>query len=59
MRENMKDSITPAEQVILVLQGGGALGAYQAGAYEALSQAGREPEWLAGISIGPRNLPLT
>ncbi len=55
MRENMKDSITPAEQVILVLQGGGALGAYQAGAYEALSQAGREPEWLAGISIGSIN----
>ncbi|RCW84990.1 DUF3734 domain-containing protein [Paracoccus lutimaris] len=51
----MKDSADPAEQIILVLQGGGALGAYQAGAYEALSEAGREPEWLAGISIGSIN----
>ena len=51
----MKDNTDPAEQIILVLQGGGALGAYQAGAYEALAEAGREPEWLAGISIGSIN----
>lgn len=43
------------EQQILVLQGGGALGAYQAGAYEALHEAGYEPEWVAGISIGAIN----
>lgn len=44
-----------AEKIVLVLQGGGALGAYQAGAYEALCAAGLEPEWVAGISIGAIN----
>ncbi len=43
------------EKIVLVLQGGGALGAYQAGAYEALSEAGYEPAWIAGISIGAIN----
>ena len=51
----MRDSSDRDEQIILVLQGGGALGAYQAGAYEALSRAGQEPEWLAGISVGSIN----
>jgi NTE family protein len=41
--------------VALVLQGGGALGAYQAGVYEALHDAGRLPNWVAGISIGALN----
>src|SRR5687767_11164593 len=45
----------PREQIVLVLQGGGALGAYQAGAYEALSAHGLAPEWIAGISIGAIN----
>jgi NTE family protein len=36
----------------LVLQGGGALGAYQAGVYEALSEAGIHPNWIAGMPIG-------
>ena len=45
----------PGEKVVLVLQGGGALGAYQAGAYEALAEAGIEPDWVAGISIGAIN----
>jgi NTE family protein len=40
---------------VLVLQGGGALGAYQAGAYEALAEAGFMPDWVAGISIGAIN----
>ena len=40
------------EQVALVLQGGGALGAYQCGVYEALHEAGIRPDWLAGTSIG-------
>jgi NTE family protein len=40
---------------VLVLQGGGALGAYQAGAYEALAENGYEPDWVAGISIGAIN----
>jgi NTE family protein len=46
------------EKQVLVLQGGGALGAYQAGAYEALIKANVEPEWLAGISIGAINAGL-
>ncbi|WP_288108328.1 patatin-like phospholipase family protein [Limnobacter sp.] len=44
-----------AEKVVLVLQGGGALGAYQAGAYCALHDEGIEPDWVAGISIGAIN----
>jgi len=46
------------EYRVLVLQGGGALGAYQAGAYTALHEAGYEPNWLAGISIGSINSAL-
>lgn len=42
-------------RVVLVLQGGGALGAYQVGVYEALHQAGIEPEWVIGTSIGAIN----
>lgn len=45
----------PTEKTVLVFQGGGALGAYQAGAYEALHEAGVRPDWLAGISIGSIN----
>lgn len=44
--------------VALVLQGGGALGAYQAGVYEALDEAGRMPNWVAGISIGALNAAI-
>ena len=47
-----------AEQCILVLQGGGALGAYQGGVYETLAAAGLAPTWLAGISIGAINAAL-
>ncbi|MDE2283675.1 MAG: patatin-like phospholipase family protein [Hyphomicrobiales bacterium] len=39
-------------QVVLVLQGGGALGAYQGGVYQALHEAGIEPDWVVGTSIG-------
>lgn len=45
----------PFECIALVLQGGGALGAYQAGVYEALAEAGIHPDWMAGISIGAIN----
>lgn len=45
----------PFETVALVLQGGGALGSYQAGVYEGLAVAGIEPNWVAGISIGALN----
>jgi NTE family protein len=43
---------------VLVLQGGGALGSYQAGAFQALCRAGFEPEWVAGISIGAVNAAI-
>jgi len=42
----------------LVLQGGGALGAYQAGVYQALHEAGLEPDWVAGVSIGAVNAAI-
>jgi NTE family protein len=42
-------------QVVLVLQGGGALGAYQVGVYEALHEAGIVPDWVIGTSIGAIN----
>jgi NTE family protein len=45
----------PFESVALVLQGGGALGAYQAGVYEALAVADIHPDWVAGVSIGAIN----
>jgi NTE family protein len=44
--------------VALVLQGGGALGAYQAGVYEALHLSGLEPDWVSGVSIGAINAAL-
>src|SRR5260370_10963505 len=50
---------TPAKaQRVLVLQGGGALGSYQAGAYQALCHCDFEPEWVAGISIGAINAAI-
>jgi NTE family protein len=45
----------PFECIALLLQGGGALGAYQAGVYEALAEAGLHPDWIASISIGAIN----
>jgi NTE family protein len=45
-------------QVVLVFQGGGALGAYQAGVYQALQEAGIEPDWVIGTSIGAINAAL-
>jgi NTE family protein len=53
--EAARPSATPFESVALVLQGGGALGAYQAGVYERLLEADIEPTWVAGISIGAIN----
>src|SRR3954447_6970100 len=50
---------TPANaQRVLVLQGGGALGSYQAGAFQALCHHGFEPEWIAGTSIGAINAAI-
>ena len=48
----------PYDTVALVLQGGGALGAYQAGVFEGLVEAGIEPHWVAGVSIGAINAAL-
>ena len=42
----------PFERVVLVLQGGGALGAYQAGVYQALHEAKIDVSWICGTSIG-------
>jgi NTE family protein len=54
------DQVAQADfgQIVLVLQGGGALGAYQAGAYEAMHEAGIEPDWVIGTSIGAINASL-
>jgi NTE family protein len=43
------------DRVALVLQGGGALGAYQAGVYQAMHEARLEPDWVSGVSIGAIN----
>jgi len=43
------------ERIALLLQGGGALGSYQAGVYQALAEADLHPDWVAGISIGAIN----
>jgi NTE family protein len=45
----------PFERIALLLQGGGALGSYQAGVYAALAEAELQPDWVAGISIGAIN----
>lgn len=45
-------------QITVVFQGGGALGAYQAGVYEALHEAGIEPDWIIGTSIGAINAAI-
>ena len=56
---NPAPATTPAKaQRVLVLQGGGALGSYQAGAYQALCHFDFEPDWIAGISIGSINAAI-
>jgi NTE family protein len=45
-------------RVVLVLQGGGALGAYHIGAFRALHEAGMEPDWISGVSIGAINASI-
>jgi len=46
------------DRVALVLQGGGALGAYQAGVYQAMHEVGLEPDWVSGVSIGAINAAI-
>jgi NTE family protein len=53
-----KPAAKSGAQTVLVLQGGGALGAYQAGVFQALQEAGIEPDWIIGTSIGAINAAL-
>ena len=53
-----KERRTPFERIVLLLQGGGALGSYQAVVYQALAEADLEPNWIAGISIGSINAAI-
>ena len=53
----MPEGRTPFEQIALLLQGGGALGAYQAGVYQALDEAGLRPDWV--IYSEPQMVLLT
>ena len=55
---NFRNARPPFQCIALLLQGGGALGAYQGGVYEALAEARLEPDWVAGISIGAINAAL-
>src|ERR1700758_2848073 len=52
---NVKRAGRPYDYVILALQGGGALGAYQAGVFEGMTEAGYLPDWITGVSIGAIN----
>ena len=52
------DRRLPFDCIALLLQGGGALGAYQCGVYEALAGANIHPDWVAGISIGAINAAI-
>lgn len=58
MPKNLKDELSSLGQTVLVFQGGGALGAYQIGVYQALQEAGIEPDWVIGTSIGAINAAL-
>jgi NTE family protein len=55
---NLHKELKAHGQQVLVLQGGGALGAYQVGVYEALHEAGVEPDWVIGTSIGAINAAI-
>src|SRR3954464_6974599 len=59
-RQNLAtaDRRLPFDCIALLLQGGGALGAYQGGVYEALAEADIHPNWIAGISIGAINAAI-
>ena len=55
---NFTELLAPYASKALVLQGGGALGAYQGGVFEALCEVGIEPDWLSGVSIGGINAAI-
>lgn len=54
----MNTTLRSRPQIVLALQGGGALGAYHIGAYQALAEAGYHPDWIIGISIGAINAAI-
>jgi len=56
--KSLSSEVAQLGQTVLVLQGGGALGAYQVGVYEALHEAGIAPQWVIGTSIGAINAAL-
>jgi NTE family protein len=58
MTTKIASELAALGQTVLVFQGGGALGAYQAGVYQALHEAGVEPDWVIGTSIGAINAAL-
>ena len=58
MTRTPRANVAAHPHTVLVFQGGGALGAYQAGVYEALEQGGIMPNWLVGTSIGAVNAAL-
>lgn len=58
MTQNLKKEMAAFGQTVLVFQGGGALGAYQVGVYQALQESGIEPDWVIGTSIGAINAAL-
>jgi NTE family protein len=57
-QQGVASLVAEYDRVALVLQGGGALGAYQGGVYHALCEAGCEPNWLTGVSIGAINASI-
>ena len=57
-RARSEKSLARFDRIALVLSGGGALGAYQAGAYAALESAGIRPNWIAGSAIGAVNAAI-
>src|SRR5712691_13430008 len=57
-RARSDKSLARFERIALVLSGGGALGAYQAGAYAALEQCGVRPNWIAGTAVGAINAAI-
>jgi len=56
--ESIPSLVRNYEFIALVFQGGGALGSYQAGVFEGLSEAGIEPNWMSGVSIGAINASI-
>lgn len=58
MTQSLKAEIARYGQTVLVFQGGGALGAYQVGVYQALHEVGIEPDWVIGTSIGAINASI-